>query len=111
MYNRYIPRSDGSFQRQSVPDSEDWCPCQEEEKQEEKREKQEKKQCHGNHQSCHRPDPEPSGMKLGDFLKTLFPRGLDTGDLMVILLMLLISQDCREDRNTALLTLALYLFL
>ena len=109
MYNRYIPRSDGSFQRQSVPDPEDCCPCQEEGKQEEKQEKAEKQEQHSCHHS--RPNPEPSGMKLGDFLKTLFPRGLDTGDLMVILLMLLISQDCREDRNTALLTLALYLFL
>jgi stage II sporulation protein E len=36
---------------------------------------------------------------------------LHTGDLLVILLLLLIAGDCREDRNSALLTLALYLFL
>lgn len=45
------------------------------------------------------------------FLKQLLPRDFDTGDLLVVLLLLLISGDCQEDQNTALLTLALYLFL
>ena len=45
------------------------------------------------------------------FLKQLLPRNFDTADLLVILLLLLMSGDCGEDQNTALLTLALYLFL
>ncbi len=50
-------------------------------------------------------------MQAGDFLRGLLPRGLDTGDLLILLLLLLMAGDCREDRNTALLTLAIYLFM
>ena len=45
------------------------------------------------------------------FLKTLLPKEFDTGDLMIVLLLLLMSADCQEDQNSALLTLVLYLFL
>ena len=38
----------------------------------------------------------------------LLPKDFDTGDLIVVLLLLLMAGDCEEDRNTALLTLALY---
>jgi len=41
----------------------------------------------------------------------LLPKNLDTGDLLVIILLLLMAGDCAEDKNTALLTLALYLFM
>ena len=47
----------------------------------------------------------------GDFLRRLLPQNLDTGDLIVILLLLLMAGDCPEDRNAALLTLAIYLFM
>jgi hypothetical protein len=59
------------------------------------------------------PPLPPSKQNTGaaDFLRQLLPKNLDTGDLLVILLLLLIAGDCREDRNSALLTLALYLFL
>lgn len=53
--------------------------------------------------------PEPQG--VGSFLKQLLPKNFDTEDLLIILLLLLMSGDCAEDQNTALLTLALYLFL
>lgn len=53
--------------------------------------------------------PEPAG--IGSFLKQLLPQNFDTEDLLIILLLLLMSGDCREDQNTALLTLVLYLFL
>jgi hypothetical protein len=46
-----------------------------------------------------------------DFLRQLLPRDFDTGDLIVVLLLLLLAGDCPEDRSTALLTLALYLFM
>jgi hypothetical protein len=45
------------------------------------------------------------------FLRRLIPQGLDTGDLLVIILLLLMAGDSAEDNHTALLTLALYLFM
>jgi hypothetical protein len=50
-------------------------------------------------------------MDISGFFKSLLPRGFDTGDLLVVLLILLMAGDCQEDQNTALLTLALYFFL
>ena len=94
MYNRYIPQSDGTYRKNPMPDSSKGC-CREE-------------------PSPPR-QPEPcgcsNGLGIGQFLHSLLPRGLDVGDLMVILLLLIISGDSREDPNTALLTLVLYLFL
>lgn len=48
---------------------------------------------------------------LGSFWRNLLPRGFDTGDLIVVLLLLLMAGDCADEQNTALLTLALYLLL
>ena len=48
---------------------------------------------------------------VGSFLKQLLPKDFDTEDLLIVLLLLLMSGDCDEDQNTALLTLALYLFM
>ena len=45
---------------------------------------------------------------MGGFLRQLLPRDFDTGDLIIVLLLLLMAGDCEEDRNNALLTLALY---
>ena len=53
----------------------------------------------------------PQGPSVGGFLKNLLPREFDTGDLIIVLLLLLMAGDCEEERNTALLTLALYFFL
>lgn len=47
----------------------------------------------------------------GDFLRRLLPKDLDTGDLLVIVLLLLMAGDCAEEKNTALLTLALYMLM
>ena len=46
-----------------------------------------------------------------DFLKQMMPQGFDTGDLIVVLLLLLMAGDSRQDRDSALLTLALYFIL
>ena len=62
----------------------------------------------GRKQAQHRP---VSAMPAGSFLRQLLPKDLDTGDLIVILLLLLMAGDCREEQNTAMLTLALYLFM
>ncbi|MBQ6852428.1 MAG: hypothetical protein IJO04_05310 [Oscillospiraceae bacterium] len=45
---------------------------------------------------------------MGGFLRQLLPKDFDTGDLIVVLLLLLMAGDCEEDRSSALLTLALY---
>ena len=54
---------------------------------------------------------EPQHSGIGSFFRHLLPKDLDTGDLLIILLLLLMAGDCVEDQNTALLTLALYLFM
>ena len=36
------------------------------------------------------------------------PKDFDTADLLIIILLLLMAGDCEENRNNALLTLALY---
>jgi hypothetical protein len=41
----------------------------------------------------------------------VMPKDFGTEDLLIVLLLLLMAGDCPEDQNTALLTLALYLFL
>ena len=48
---------------------------------------------------------------VGGFLKQLLPKEFEVEDLVVVLLLLLMAGDCQEDQNSALLTLALYLFL
>lgn len=110
MYNRYIPQPDGSFRRSRVenprpapppkrePPPEAPCPPPEPPKQE---------QPHPRHApEQHRKDDSITG-----FLRQLLPRDFDTGDLIVVLLLLLMAGDCEEDRSTALLTLALYMFM
>ena len=126
MYNRYIPQADGSYQRnrieeilpesiqkpsltcntpahppepckaQKEPPS---CPCP---------------RMHPTptpvHQKRHR-QVEPQKNSVSSFFKHLLPKDFDTSDLLIILLLLIISGDCAEDQNTALLTLVLYLFL
>ena len=92
MYNRYIQQQDGSYRKNRMPEQS--LPRPEPPRQEP-------------------PPPPPSrqGQSAGGFLRSLLPKNLDTGDLAVVLLLLLIAGDSREEQNTALLTLALYLFL
>ena len=98
MYNRYIPQPDGSHRRNPVPD-----PCRPHAPKPPPKE------------SCPPPPPEPCPRskprqeeRPHNFLKQLLPKDFDTGDLIVILLLLLMAGDCEEDRNNALLTIALY---
>ena len=44
-------------------------------------------------------------------MRNLLPKDFGTEDLLVVLLLLLMAGENQEDQNTALLTLALYLFL
>ena len=104
MYNRYIPQPDGTYQRRRVeeprrdpprptppPPPEPPCPPPKPEPP----------------PPC--PPPSPCGrQKAAGFLQQLLPRDFDTGDLIVIVLLLLIAGDCEQERSNALLTLALY---
>lgn len=94
MYNRYIPQHDGSFQRRSVQDH----------KQNTTPEPQQPQQTESP-QIANTPHPP---MGVAGFLRNLLPREFDTGDLIIVLLLLLMAGDSQEERNTALLTLALY---
>lgn len=111
MYNRYIPQPDGSYRRNPVPST-----------------PQQRRRPQPSPQPPFAPstvpvDPcetENSAERLctakqdrsaGDFLRRLLPKNLDTGDLLIIVLLLLMSADCEDEKNTALLTLALYLFM
>lgn len=98
MYNRYIPQQDGSHKRsrveepsQPVPNPQHAAPISQSQPKQE-----------------HRP---PTTNNVSGFLRQLLPKDFDTGDLIVVLLLLLMAGDKPEDRNTALLTLALYCFL
>ena len=93
MYNRYIPQQDGSYRKNRMPEqsprepepSIPQAPCP--------------------------PPPSREKQSAESFLRQLLPKNLDTGDLLIIILLILMAGDCREEKNTALLTLALYLFL
>lgn len=41
-------------------------------------------------------------------MKQLLPKDMETGDLLILILLLLMAEDCADGENTALLTLALY---
>ena len=100
MYNRYIHQNDGSYQRRPMPDKptsmppDPQPPCKEESPA----------------PAVPAPRP-PQHIGAGSFLRNLLPKNLDTGDLIIVLLLLLMAGDCEEERNTALLTLALYFFM
>lgn len=113
MYNRYIPQSDGTYRRSRVADAppkpapKPQAPPPKPPTSPPKTEPE---------NPC--PPPKPSRQmplhqpkNVDSFLKNLLPADFDTGDLIIILLLLLLAGDCQEDRNTALLTMMLYLFL
>ena len=110
MYNRYIPQSDGSYRRNRMQDISKQNPPPQ-------------------HRPCPQPEPKcevppppcpctkaERGYSRHDtsvqgFLRQLLPKDFDTADLLVVILLLLMTGDCGEDQNWALLTLVLYLFL
>ena len=94
MYNRYIPQSDGSFQKQTCTESK-----------------------HEPHPpKAPSPPPKPpekltDSRDAGTAIHQLLPADFDTEDLMVVLLLLLMSGNSGSDQNSALMTLVIYLFL
>ncbi len=97
MYNRYVPQPDGSYRRNRVAEQGRKAP----------QEQPAPPPCdEPREQPCPRPirREEP----IGGFLRQLLPKDFDTGDLFIVLLLLLMAGDCEESRSNALLTLALY---
>ena len=103
MYNRYIPQPDGSYRRNPMPEQQTQQPRQA-------------------HRASSPPSIPPQGPPppvepllrsepVPAFLRQLLPQGFDTGDLIIVLLLLLIAGDSQESRGNALLTLALYFIL
>jgi hypothetical protein len=116
LYNRYIPQPDGSYHRNRIQDPAKPperlppppVPARE----------PEPAPCNGcvHNMPPRRPVPkrEPcrkENIGVGSFLKQLLPKEFEIEDLLIVLLLLLMAGDCQENQNTALLTLALYLFL
>ena len=106
MYNRYIPQSDGSFQKNRIADQQ----------RPPVRKQQEPPKKHPSAAPSMPPSPPPVPPSCRDtgaagFLKQLLPKEFDTGDLLIVLLLLLMAGDCEEEKSNALLTLALYFFL
>lgn len=103
MYNRYIPQPDGSYRRNAMPDSR------------QNTQRQTPQRPAPPSPSMPQPSPPPKRPPQQDsipsFLRQLIPQGFDTGDLIIVLLLLLIAGDSQESRSNALLTLALYFIL
>ena len=96
VYNRYIPQPDGRYLRMDVqpPQETPVQPIQSE-------------------PSCAPPPPAaPPCNAGGGFLSRLLPRGTDTGDLLVIAILLLLLVDSEaDDPLPVLLTLAAFILL
>ena len=111
MYNHYIPQSDGSYRRSAQQEHRRPAPPPKP-KQEPKPEPpkdcppEPPKPIPAPPPPC---PPQPQGSIL-DFFKKLLPRGLDTADLMIVFLLLLMNQD-DEGGLSPILTLALYFLL
>ncbi len=105
MYNRYVSQSDGTYQRSWVSDP----PPQRTPARHEPPPKPAPAP-----PPCPPPPPAPCAPEpprhpsAGSFLRQLLPKNMDTGDLIVVLLLLLMAGDSEEHRSNALLTLALY---
>lgn len=96
MYNRYIPQQDGTYQKNRIP-TPTATPAQEQ---------------HQQPTPCDTlKETHPQQQSAYSFLQQLLPKGLDTGDLLIIILLLLMAGDGKENKNSWLLTLALYLFM
>ena len=97
MYNRYIPQSDGSYRRSPTP--------------EQRTPPRPQPQSRPAPPPQPVPPPRPAPEPVTGFLRQLLPLHFDTGDLIVVLLLLLIAGDDPESRSNAILTIALYFIL
>lgn len=108
MYNRYIPQSDGTFQRNRVPE------LRQPPKPAPPPPPPPKEHDHPPVEKEFYPPPrhpavsQSQSMGITNFFRQLLPKNLDTADLLIILLLLLMAGDNEEEKTNALLTMALY---
>lgn len=109
MYNRYIPQADGSYRRNPTQESH----TQAQRSSSVSPPKQPPMNPPTSPPSPNHPphQPPPKSEPVPGFLRQLIPKGFDTGDLIIVLLLLLMAGDNPEHRSNALLTLALYFVL
>lgn len=127
MYNRYIPQPDGSYRRsrmaeprqahQQKPPKPPSPPIEAHTAEEPAKSTPNpcpQPPCKNVQHTPHKkqaPVRESQSTGITDFFRQLFPRGIDTEDLLILLLLLLMAGDGNDGDNSALLTMALYLFL
>ncbi len=128
MYNHYIPQSDGSYRRSSMPEQPHMSqynrppiptpkpPPQysQPEPAPEPCEPPHTKSCGESLHHCPPVQMHPEqrgGTGIFSFLKGLLPREIDTDDLLIILLIMLMNRDEDCDGLSPMLTLALYFLL
>lgn len=117
MYNRYIPQPDGSYRKNRIPEPPRYQESSSCQPSPPLREEPRPDPCPAPKRPCQQPQRHQPAQRrqepeqnITGFLKRLLPRDFDTGDLLIVLLLLLMAGDCAEDQNTALLTLLLYLY-
>ncbi len=109
MYNRYIPQPDGSYRRNPMQEQRQNPQRPTPQPQRPAPPQQPAPPQHMQPSPPPRKPPQPES--IPGFLRQLIPKGFDTGDLIIVLLLLLIAGDSHESRSNALLTLALYFIL
>ena len=120
MYNRYIPQGDGTYQRSRLPESRPPRPPRPRPPEPHRPPEPPRpapppcppEPCPHPEPPCehHPPHREEPCSALG-FLQNLLPKNMDTGDLLMLLILLLLIQDGSEDAPSALLTIALFFLL
>lgn len=105
MYHRYLPTADGQFQRQRVPTPSRPAPSPEPVPAEVSGAVPQEPAS-----PPPGPPPGPAPFPAPAFLRRLFP-GMDSGDLLVILILLLLLMEGNEDATPVVMTLAIFLLL
>ena len=114
MYNRYVPQPDGTYRKNRVAEPQRKPPHRPQPPKPPQKEDCPAPICAPEPPSPPKPPKKPQPGKhdsLTSFFTQLLPKELDTADLMIIILLLLMAGDCEESKSNALLTLALYFFL
>lgn len=116
MFNHYIPQSDGSYRRNSVPEHSRRPPQKPPQPPHREPAPPTPPPPPAPPPEPQQPHPQPPAVcssspeGLLGFLKGLLPRQIDTVDLMILFLLLLMNKD-DEDGLSPMLTLALYFLL
>ena len=112
MYHRYQPMGNGRFQRQTVPSP---LPRPQEQSRQEKPTSPHPQSPPPPHPQS--PPPQRSAPPPAEapnfhlpFLEKLLP-GMDNGDILLVLILLLLLSEGNEDSASVIMTLAIFLFL